>query len=196
MALTPRQERFVEEYVANGGNATQAAIAAGYSASTAKQQGSRLLTNADVADAIEAGRAQLTAKAEITAERWLEEVAALAFGSLADVVEWDDEGVRLKPSGDLTAEEKAALTALEFTVDELELEDGHVIRKIKAKAKQHSKVRALELLGDHLGLLKKRVEHTGSVGVTLSQLSRLAEGAGEAEDPPPPAHGDRDTRDT
>lgn len=45
--LNKRQERFAAEYIKDL-NATQAAIRAGYSKKTAKQQGSRLLTNVDV----------------------------------------------------------------------------------------------------------------------------------------------------
>jgi phage terminase small subunit len=41
--LTPKQEAFVVEYLRDL-NATQAAIRAGYSRRTAKQQGARLLT--------------------------------------------------------------------------------------------------------------------------------------------------------
>lgn len=52
MKLTLKQERFVAEYLIDL-NATQAAIHAGYSERTAKQQGSRLLTNADVSAAVE-----------------------------------------------------------------------------------------------------------------------------------------------
>ncbi len=51
--LTARQERFVDEYLADL-NATQAAIRAGYSARSAHVEGSRLLTNAKVAAAISA----------------------------------------------------------------------------------------------------------------------------------------------
>ena len=47
MPLTPKQERFVEEYLIDL-NATQAAIRAGYSAKTAEAQGSRLLSNVNV----------------------------------------------------------------------------------------------------------------------------------------------------
>ncbi len=43
-SLTPKQARFVEEYLIDL-NATQAAIRAGYSAKTAEVQGSRLLGN-------------------------------------------------------------------------------------------------------------------------------------------------------
>jgi len=49
--LTPKQQRFVEEYLVDL-NATQAAIRAGYSERTADQQGSRLLANVKVKAAI------------------------------------------------------------------------------------------------------------------------------------------------
>ena len=45
--LTPRQQRFCDEYLIDL-NATQAAIRAGYSKNTAKQIGQRLLTNVDL----------------------------------------------------------------------------------------------------------------------------------------------------
>jgi phage terminase small subunit len=52
MALSPKQKMFVREYLIDL-NATRAAAAAGYSEHTAKQQGSRLLTNVDVKAAID-----------------------------------------------------------------------------------------------------------------------------------------------
>ena len=41
--LTPKQERFVEAYIENKFNATQAAITAGYSKKTAMEQGYKLV---------------------------------------------------------------------------------------------------------------------------------------------------------
>ena len=45
--LTPKQIRFVEEYIIDM-NATQAAVRAGYSEQTARKQGARMLTKADI----------------------------------------------------------------------------------------------------------------------------------------------------
>jgi phage terminase small subunit len=45
--ISGKHARFVSEYLIDG-NATRAAKACGYSRKTAKQQGSRLLTNVDV----------------------------------------------------------------------------------------------------------------------------------------------------
>lgn len=49
--MTPKQRRFVELY---NGNATEAAIAAGYSRKTARSIGQRILTNVDISEAIKA----------------------------------------------------------------------------------------------------------------------------------------------
>lgn len=51
MALTDKQKRFCEEYVIDL-NATQACIRSGYSEDSAKEQGSRLLTNANIQEYI------------------------------------------------------------------------------------------------------------------------------------------------
>ena len=65
--LTARQERFVDEYLVDL-NATQSAIRAGYSAKTAKQQGARLLTNADVKKGIAEAKQSRSEKTKIDAE--------------------------------------------------------------------------------------------------------------------------------
>ena len=46
--LTEQKKRFARNYIANGGNATQAALKAGYSKKSARSQGQRLLTDADI----------------------------------------------------------------------------------------------------------------------------------------------------
>lgn len=66
MSLTPRQQRFVDEYLIDL-NATQAAIRAGYSAKTARSVGSENLTKPDIAAAINRTMGQRAEKLEITA---------------------------------------------------------------------------------------------------------------------------------
>lgn len=66
--MNPKQAAFVRAYLVHH-NATQAAVDAGYSSRTAKQQGSRLLTVADVAAAIAAGEAEQARKLEDIAAR-------------------------------------------------------------------------------------------------------------------------------
>ena len=54
--LEPRQAAFVQHYLANGMNGTQAALKAGYSEASARTTASKLLTKSDIREAIEAGK--------------------------------------------------------------------------------------------------------------------------------------------
>lgn len=65
--LTPKQQRFVLEYLKDQ-NGKQAAIRAGYAPGSAEVQACRLLRNAQVRAAVDAGQARLAKKAEITVE--------------------------------------------------------------------------------------------------------------------------------
>ena len=64
--LSPRREAFAAEYLKDL-NATRAAIRAGYSAKTASSIGARLLADAGVARAVEAGMAARARRTEIDA---------------------------------------------------------------------------------------------------------------------------------
>lgn len=78
MGLNARQKLFVSHYLVHK-NATQAAIDAGYSADTAQEHGSRLLSNVIIKDEIQKGLDPIMKKNEITAERVLDELASMAF---------------------------------------------------------------------------------------------------------------------
>ena len=65
--LTPKQQRFVEEYLIDL-NATQAAIRAGYSEKTAKEIGNENLTKPNIAKAIAEAQEKLSNKAQVTVE--------------------------------------------------------------------------------------------------------------------------------
>lgn len=73
MPLSAKQLSFVREYTKDS-NATQAAIRAGYSKHTAKSQGARLLTKADIREAI----STRTATKAMTADEVLQHLAELA----------------------------------------------------------------------------------------------------------------------
>ena len=51
--LTEQKKQFARNYIANGGNATQAALKAGYSKKSARSQGQRLLTDDDIKKMLE-----------------------------------------------------------------------------------------------------------------------------------------------
>lgn len=157
MALTPKQAAFVREYLADL-NATQAAVRAGYSERTAKQQGQRLLTKADVAAAIAAAQAERSARTQVTTDAVVAELAKVAFSDMRSFVEWGPAGVALKDSKALSAGAAACVAEVSQTTSE----SGGSL-----KFKLHGKVQALELLGRHLGMFKDRldVNHQGGVCV-------------------------------
>ena len=143
--LTPRQRAFVQEYLVDL-NATQAALRAGYSERTANVQGPRLLVKVHVAAAIEKAAAARARRTEVTADRVVEELARIAFATIGNVVQWDGSGTTIQPSEELSDDAIRALSE----VTDIVTKDGDRTLKVK----QYDKIRALELLGKHLGLIK------------------------------------------
>lgn len=162
MALTPRQARFVEEYLVDL-NATQAAIRAGYSAKTARSVGHENLTKPDIAAAVSDGRKRLSEATAVTAERVIGELAKIGFANMADYMRATPDGDPYLDFGQLTRDQAAALA--EVTVEDFRDgrgEDARDVRRVKFKLAD--KRAALVDLGKHLGLFRERVEHTGKDG--------------------------------
>jgi phage terminase small subunit len=99
MALTPKQQRFVNEYLIDL-NATQAAARAGYSKKTANEQGSRLLANVSVSTAITQRMNERSGRLEITQDMVLRELAKIGFSDIRKVVRWGEtqgrDGLKVK----------------------------------------------------------------------------------------------------
>ena len=79
---------------------------------------------------------------EITGNRVLRELAAIGFASMADLCHWSTEGIELLHSGQLTKEQTAAIAE----ISESSTGKGAV------RIKTHAKLKALEMLGRHLGI--------------------------------------------
>lgn len=107
--LTAKQQLFANEYLVDL-NATQAAIRAGYSAKTAQEQSSRLLSNVMVQRFIEAGRQKTAEKLEITREMVAKEYQKLAF---ADPRKFFREDGTVKHPTELDDDTAAALASFE-----------------------------------------------------------------------------------
>ena len=139
--LTAKQDRFVEEYLVDL-NATQAALRAGYSEKTARSIGAENLSKPDIekaiADALEARRL----RTEITQDRVLEELAAIAFAPLPEVRE-------VKMSDRLVALDKLAKHLGMFT--EHHHHTGEVTTSVRDLSDEELVARARQL-GARLGL--------------------------------------------
>ena len=112
--LTPKQERFVQEYLVDL-NATQAAIRVGYRKKTTTEQASRLLTNVKVSEAIAKEQHAL-------AEKVIAELALIGFANMQDYLNLSDPE---KPTVDLSnlTPEHASLIA-EVTYEKRGMSDG------------------------------------------------------------------------
>jgi phage terminase small subunit len=145
-ALTPRQQRFVAEYVVDL-NATQASIRAGYSPNGARVRGTHLLANSNIQDALGHAQEGRRLRVGLEADDVVRQLAVLAFANISDFVTWNDGGVRLRPSETV---DQSKLSAVQSVTSG---QHGVTVRL-------HDKLRALELLAKHLGMFQEnsRVE--------------------------------------
>lgn len=85
-ALTEKEREFVDQYLVDL-NATQAAIRAKYSARTARQQASRLLSNVYIQQAIAEARKRQQERTQIEADRVVTEAWNIATADARELVE-------------------------------------------------------------------------------------------------------------
>lgn len=156
--LSARQLQFIQEYLIDR-NATQAAIRAGYRKTGAQAQGSRLLSNLIIKDLIEKGLTEQLEKTKdkaedigVTKERWIKELALLAFANMDDFVIIEKKKMK-NGLGGKTYE--AVMVTAKATCDRSPTL-GRVIKKISETKngigiELHNKQAALDTLGKHFG---------------------------------------------
>lgn len=188
--LTDKQQRFCDEYLIDL-NATQAAIRAGYSVKTASEQGVRLLRNVKVQECIQERKKDRAERTEITQDRVLAELAAIAFSKATDYVKiveqhaafTSDEGVRsplYDENGNPVMVQNVQLVLTENLNDtQVKAIAGIKQGKNGIELSMCNKERALEMLGRHLGMWTEKIELNGNVnnpfeGLTTEQLLKLA----------------------
>lgn len=156
--MTKKQKRFVEEYLIDL-NATQAAIRAGYSPLTARDIGCENLTKPNIQEAIDKAIAERSRRTGVNADRVVRELAKIAFVNAGEIVDFDTAILMDKISED----DMAAIQSVKVKTFG---EDG-----VEREVKLADKLKALELLGKHLGLFKDKVELDGNVKADMSALS-------------------------
>lgn len=177
--LTDKQKRFVAEYLVDL-NATAAARRAGYKDPNIGRQ---LITKNNVSAEIAKRRETLQKKLEITQETVLQELAAIAFANGTDFATVGRNGlVSLTPTDELSEQKKKAVASIK---------EGQYGTEVKL----HDKVRALELLGKHLGIFATggggAAPEDNNIFDVIDQSTREAIGTdGIPEIEPPAALGD------
>lgn len=155
--LTEKQKRFCEEYLIDL-NATQAAIRAGYKNADI---GRRLVTKSHVSEYIEKLRREQSKRTEITADRVLAELAAIAFSDRTELARVGECGeVTFTPTDRLGDDIKKTIAGIE---------NG----KYGTKVTSYDKVKALELLGKHLGLFSAGADNSDTLAKLDEVLGRI-----------------------
>lgn len=152
MALTPKQQRFVEEYLIDL-NGKQAAIRVGYSPATAEVTASRLLSNVKVKAAVDERRAALSENAEVSQERIVKEFCRMGFYDPADIASQPMNG----PEDIAKLPEDVRRAIVGWGWDKA----GNFTLKLADKAG------ALVSLGRHLGMFTDKVEQTGTMTLNV-----------------------------
>ena len=162
--LTPKQHIFVIEYLVDL-HATQAALRAGYSAKTAYQAGKQNIHKSTIKAAIDAAMAERAKRINLTADRVLQELALVGFANMADFIHVDESGmVQALPFETLAegqsrivkkVKDKRVIRSTKGTEDN---PDGDQILDATFEFELCDKVKSLELLARHLGLLHDKTE--------------------------------------
>jgi phage terminase small subunit len=160
--VNARQQRFCEEYLIDL-NATQAAIRAGYSSASAGELGCALLKNVKVRARIDAELAERSRRTGVTADRVVRELARVAFADITDVV--DVDRATLRPNAD--RDDTAVIASVKVKEG-----DDFTEREIK----MCDKLRALELLGKHMGMFTDKVALVDDRPVIMDDVDGVARG--------------------
>ena len=162
--LTDKQIRFCNEYLIDL-NATQAAIRAGYSEKTANRIASENLSKLDIQQYLKKKQEEKEKRTEITADMVIKELAAIAFSDRTAIAKVRNEPLYNSETGNIMLDESGkVITApiVEITeTDTLSEDVKKAISGIKQGRKgieisSYDKVKALELLGKHLGMFNEK----------------------------------------
>lgn len=126
--------------------------------------GAQLIAKPSITQAISDGKARQLQQADLTAARTLEEFRRIAF---VDFRSYFDALGNLKPITEWTPEQGAAVAGFEVIKKNAAAGDGVVDTVHKFKA--WDKVRALESLAKHFGLLAENVVHSGGIDICWRQ---------------------------
>lgn len=160
--LNAKQNRFCEEYMIDL-NATQAAIRAGYSVKTAGQIGEENLKKPEISRRIEQLKAERSRRTGITADRVLQELAKIAFVDPANLIDMDTATIISTDPNDT-----AAIASIKQKTFPTKAGNEGIEREIKL----YDKIRALELLGKHIGLFTDRVSF-GALPIVIAGADDL-----------------------
>jgi len=165
--LSPKQSRFVEEYLIDL-NATQAAIRAGYSKKTAYRTGADNLKKPQIAALLEKRSSERSGRTQTDADYVLSRLREIDELDIADIL---DETGNALPVSKWPKSWRQSISAAD--IQELQASENTmtVIRKIKWP----DKLRTLELMGKHVSVRAFEESQQGGGSDLATALSELAD---------------------
>lgn len=159
-SLCAQHQKFVLAYLKTF-NATKAAKEAKYSKKTARSQGQRLLTKADIQKAIAEVKSQLDKSDIADVQEVMQFLTSIMRSNIKDVVGWNEDGLTFTASSEKMDSDTSRLIK-KIKVTERTSQEGDWTES-KTEVELHDPVRAAELLGRYHGAFKDKVEHSGKV---------------------------------
>ncbi len=163
--MTKKQKIFADEYLIdlNATRAYQTVYKNIKNEGVARRNGSRLLTNADIAKYIAERMQERQKRTEVTQDRVVEELASIAFSKATDYVTIRGNTVFVKPTESLEEEQVRAIAGIKEGANGIEV-------------KLNDKEKALELLGRHLGMWNDKLDiKTPAIDESLKEMEEYFE---------------------
>lgn len=162
--MTEAQKRFCDEYLIdlNATRAYKVAYKRCKKDETANVNGSKLLRNTKVKEYIAQKQEEIQKRTEITQDMVIKELSAIAFSKASDYAQLKKKkrNVPIYHEGEIVKYKEEEYIGIEFTpTDELTEKQKKAMAGIKEgkfgiQVDSCDKVKALELLGKHLGMFK------------------------------------------
>ena len=158
--MTEKQKIFADEYLIdlNATRAYRVAYPSVKKEESAAVNGSKLLRNAKVAEYITERMEERQKRTEITQDRVVQELAAIAFARATNYAEVRYNGVNstvvIKPTAELSDEQICAIAGIKEGANGIEI-------------KLNDKEKALELLGRHLGMWNDKLDVAGDMNMKI-----------------------------
>ena len=149
--MTEKQKKFADEYLIdlNATRAYKAAYKSVKNDNSAAVNASKLLRNTKVAAYIEEKMAERSERTEIKQDDVVKELAKIGFAQITDYVEVRNingfEKIVIKPTDEMEKDKIGAIAGIKESQNGIEI-------------KMNDKVKALELLGKHLGMFTEKQE--------------------------------------
>lgn len=157
--ISEKQKMFVDAYLAdpdlNAARAYMAVYTSVKSQTTAAVNASRLLTKPHVQVYLRQRMADREKRTEITQDKVLSEIAKMAFTDILEYAEATGNGVRIKATREIPQEKRAAIIGLKEGANGIEV-------------KLADKLKALELLGRHLGMFNDKLDISTDITLDFS----------------------------